>query len=311
MSSELLFEIVVLLIGTSATSLGALWYFQRVRLERPPIGVFNGRDVFIVLTFIIALPLLYLILPSIVLTGFLVLTFSSALYVTFRGVIPPKYLWFLIAGVLGLNIIVAYTLLGAAFGLQLYWLLNSVVALCASIGIANLYVQGGMRMRNVAMFAVLLAFYDGIFEFIIPITQKLADRFEGMPLDPSIGFAWGGNNANIGLGDLLIYALFTIAAYKGFGRRGFTVAFPVIIVFGALMPSFAPLVIQSVTRSGIGIVVPAQIFFGPAALVSYLWLARQAPERSMREWYRAQAIAQQQAKEANASVGGMAKVIAE
>jgi len=36
---------------------------------------------------------------------------------------------------------------------------------------------------------------------VVPISQKLADRFEGQPLDPSIGFAFGLYNANIGLGD--------------------------------------------------------------------------------------------------------------
>lgn len=108
-----------------------------------------------------------------------------------------------------------------------------------------------------------------------------------------MGFKWGPWLANIGLGDLLLYGLFTAAAYKGFGRRGGMVAVGVVTVFGALVPSFAPLVIQAVTRAGVGVVVPAQIFFGPAAALTYVFLSRHQAERSMRDWYVVQA--QQQA----------------
>lgn len=289
-----IFQTLVILFGALATITCAVLYFQRVRLERPAVGVFNGRDIIVVFVFIITLPFLYLMLPSPVLTGLLVLTFSSAMYIGLRPFLRPLYLWPVILALVVINIVVTETLLGTRSGWQLYWVLTDVVVLISVAGVSNLYVQGGMRLRHVAWFAFLLAFEDGFFAFVVPIIGRLADRFEGQPLDASIGFAMGPYNANIGLGDLLVYALFMVAAYKGFGKRGMIASFIIVGIFGALMPATAPLVITATIRSGIGIVVPAQIFFGPAAMATYLLLKRQAPERSMAEWFSAQAAAGQE-----------------
>ena len=40
-----IFELVTALVCTAATMAVALWYLRRVRMERPAIGRFNGRDV--------------------------------------------------------------------------------------------------------------------------------------------------------------------------------------------------------------------------------------------------------------------------
>lgn len=281
---QYIFILITVLLGSVVTAGSALFYFRWVRLERPPIGVFNGRDIGVLLTFIVALPLLYLILPGIVLTGFLILTFSAALYLGLRPLLRPRYLWPVIALLLAANIWVTHTLLGMIVGWQIYWVLNSIVVLLGAVSVSNLYVQGGMRLRHIAWFALILAVYDLFFTLVIPLTNLLADRFAGNALDPSIGFRMGTYNANIGLGDLLIYALFAIAAYKGFGRRGVISAFVIIPIFGAIVPALAPLVISTFIRDIGGIVVPAQGSFGPAAFLTYLWLSRKAPERSMKEW---------------------------
>jgi len=42
----------VILTGTTLVCAGALAYFRRVRMERPPVGTFNTRDVVILLIFI-------------------------------------------------------------------------------------------------------------------------------------------------------------------------------------------------------------------------------------------------------------------
>jgi hypothetical protein len=125
-------------------------YFRKVRLERPAIGVFNGRDIVILFGFIVTLPVLYLSLPPMVLTLFLVITFVSALSIGHRPVLPSIVLWPAIGLLIGTNILVARNLLGTTRGWQLYWGLTSVVVLLAAVAVANLYVQGGMRLRHVA-----------------------------------------------------------------------------------------------------------------------------------------------------------------
>jgi hypothetical protein len=287
----LLFQTAVVLLGALASVGCALLYFRRVHLERPAIGVFNARDVVIVFCFVLVLPFLYILLPSPVLTAILCLTFMGALYIGLQPLLRPRYLWMIIPPLLALNIIVTETLLGTRLGWQLYWVITDTLVLLAVVGIANLYVQGGMRLLHVAWFALLLAVYDGFFAFVVPISQKLADRFEGQPLDPSIGFAFGPYNANIGLGDLLVYCLFITAAYKGFGRKGALVSFIMIGIFGAILPSMSPLIISAVIRANIGITIPAQVVFGPIAFLTYFWLTRRQPERNMAGWLSEQAAA--------------------
>ena len=79
---------------------------------------------------------------------------------------------------------------------------------------------------------------------------------QGRPLDPSVGFAAGAYNANIGLGDLLVFCLYTIAAYKGFGRRGAVTAMGVVVVFGAVAPSVTPLLVPGLFGTTAAAFVP-------------------------------------------------------
>ena len=37
------------------------------------------------------------------------------------------------------------------------------------------------------------------------MTNALVEEFLGYPLDPSMGFRWGFDNAAVGIGDLLVY----------------------------------------------------------------------------------------------------------
>jgi hypothetical protein len=282
---QTMFTLVCVLIGAIGTSAFALYYFRRVRLERPAIGTFNGRDIVVLFCFIVTLPVLYLFLPHWALTSFLVLTFVASLSIGYRPLLPNGQLWLLIGLAIGANIWIARTMLGTVTGWQAYWALTSVIVLLGASAVANLYVQGGMYLRHVAIFAFALAFYDAMFSLVIPLTPRLADAFIGYPLDPSVGMRVGIYNANIGIGDLLVYALFLIAAFKAYGRRAARVAMGLIVVFGSAMPALAPLAISAVTRGDANIAVPAQACFGPVALLAYLWMHRRwGTERTMREF---------------------------
>src|SRR5581483_6127716 len=202
------------------------------------------------------------------------LTFSSALYMSLRPFLRPRYLWPLIIFLVGSNIVVTRTLMGTTQGWQIYWVLNNIIVLAAVIGVSNLYVQGGMRLRQVAWFSLILAAYDLTFSIFVPISQHLADRFHGQPLDAAMGWIIGSYSSNLGIGDLLVFTLFTIIAF-----------------FGSILPSLSPLLIQQFGRTGIGITIPVQTFFGPVALLTYYLLRRTGPERSMAQWLSVQSAA--------------------
>lgn len=290
MSSLSPFQLTLLqfsIAGPAAVLTGAasLFYLRRVRLERPAIGTFNSSDIRVLFTFIVFLPLLYQLLPHWGLTLFLSVTFASALSIGYRPLLRPAALWFTIGTLIGASIWLNRTMLGTTLGWQLCWVEGDLVVLLAAVAVANLYVQGGMRLRHVAWFALLLAGYDVLFTTVLPVNSHLAEEFLGWPLDPSVGMRVGLYNATIGLGDLLVYALFLLAAFKAYGRVAGRIAMVLIVVFGAAAPSVAPLLLDSFLTARTDLVVPAQTLFGPAAFVTYLWLRRRyGQERTMQEF---------------------------
>ena len=284
-----LFQLVLALCGTVACCLLALVYLKRVRVERPPVGTFNGRDIAVLFVFIVGLPLLYLVLPLLPLVIFLGVTFVSALAIGLQPIMNATVRWVLIGLLIGANIFTTRTMLGTVTGWQIFWTINSVVIIGAAVSVANLYVQGGMRVRHVAWFSLILACYDAIFTFKWPVTNMLAQRFLESPLYPGIGFRLGLYNAALGLGDLLVYSMFVVAVYKAYGSLATKIATAVVVVFGAVAPALAPLAFRVLIDARTDLVVPAQVAFGPAAFLCALWLRRRfGPERTMVEFLAAE-----------------------
>jgi hypothetical protein len=277
-----LFELALAVPATVLTCLLAVHYLRHVRLDRPAVGTFNRRDIVTLFVLIVGLPFLYVVVPQWMLTSVLVLTFCGALSIGARPLLSPGRTWVALGFLVGLNIWMARTLLGTVVGWQVYWLETDVIVILTAVCAANLYVQGGMRLKHVAWFALILAGYDAVFTLKWPITNKLAERFLGFPLDPSVGFRMGIYNASIGVGDLLVYSLFLVAAYTAYGRVAVRPVLSVIVIFGAITPALAPLLFRALIDARTDLVVPAQSAFGPVAFLCYLWLRRRfGAERTM------------------------------
>ncbi|WP_433172662.1 hypothetical protein [Actinoallomurus sp. CA-150999] len=264
-----------------AVPLGAVLYFRKVRVPRPPVGTFNGRDIAVMMGFVLALPFLYLALPGAALPVVLCLVFAGGLTVGYQPVVARNLLrWSAILALLATDFTSRLLLGGNS---PVYWLANSCVVGLIVVSATNLNVQGGMRLRNIAWFVLLLGAYDLTFATVLPLTQRLADAIQGYPFAPSAGLRVGDLGAVIGMGDLLAYALFTTAAYKAYGAAGLRTALPLVVVFGALAPAVAPPVIGWLTGHTPSL-IPAQVCFAPAAFIGYLVLRRHGPERRMRDY---------------------------
>jgi plastocyanin len=100
--------------------------------------------------------------------------------------------------------------------------------------------------------------------------------------------------------------MYTIAAYKGYGRRGAIVSLFVIAVFGAVAPSVTPLLVPGLFGTTAAAFVPVMTVFGPAVFASYLWLSRTAPERSGVQWIAEQAARVVRSAPARAPRAGVA-----
>jgi hypothetical protein len=281
---QTLTEFGVILTGVTLVSVGALVYFRRVRMERPPVGTFNGRDIIILLAFIVTLPFLYALLPNWLITCLLVITFASSLFIGYRPVLGATGAWLGIGLLIGLNIWTSHHLMGTTGGWQLWWAELSVLVGLGSIAVANLYVQGGMKLRYVAWLSLGLAAYDIVFATVLPLTDKLVAGYLANPLDPLLGMRFGIDNYGVGLGDLLIYSLFLTASYKAYGARAARVAFGLIVVVGAGVTAFVPFLLNFLDTQ-LDLLVPSQAFFGPAAFLCYLWMKRRyGRERTMGEY---------------------------
>ena len=281
----ILLALIVAVTATMITTGAAVAFLRMVRLERPAIGTFDGSDIVFLFCFIVGLPLLYVIMPLTPLLVVLGLTFTSALFFGLRPLLGRHSTWLVIGVAIGSNIWMGRTVLGTVTGWQLFWLENDLLVIVAAVTTANLYVQGGMRLRHVAWFSLALAFYDGIFTFAWPVTNKLAQRFIGWPFDPSVGFRVGIYNATIGLGDLLVYALFVTAALKAYGPRAARTAAIISVFFGAVVPAALPFITDVFIDARTDIIVPAQAAFGPVAMLYYRWLRRTfGAERTMTQF---------------------------
>ncbi|MFB7739436.1 hypothetical protein ACFC08_34830 [Streptomyces sp. NPDC056112] len=277
------FFVLVTLAVALGVSLASVAYFRRVTLPRPAVGVFNGNDIVIMMGFVVVLPFLYLSLPGWLLPPLLGLTLAGGLAVGYGPAVrrgPVR--WSLIAGLLVADWLTARGAEDDPTHATPYWLVNSAVIMLMAVGAANLNAQGGLKLRHVSRFALALAVYDLFFATVVPLTQKLFDAVQGYAFAPSAGLRVGEFGAVVGMGDLLVYALFTTVAYKAYGRAGLTWALVLVAVFGALVPTLTPVTVEALTGH-LPQIVPAQIFFGPAAFCGYLVLRRRGPERRMAD----------------------------
>jgi hypothetical protein len=282
-------SLVAVILGYALlVPLGAVLYLRRVRVPRPPVGVFNGRDIVVMMGFVLALPYFYLALPGAVLPAILALVFAGGLTVGYQPVVRDTRLrWALILGLLAADL-AGHLVLGG--NSPVYWLANSAVVCLIVVSATNLNVQGGVRLRHIAWFVLFLAVYDLVFATVLPLTQELAQAIQGYPFAPSAGLRINELGGVIGMGDLLAYSLFTAAAYKAYGAVGVRLALVLVATFGAVLPGVFPLAVEALFATTPSL-VPAQVFFGPAAFLGYLWLRRRGPERRMVEFRAALPVA--------------------
>jgi hypothetical protein len=281
----------VITAGVILVCAGSLTYFRRVRMERPAVGTFNTRDVVFLLVAIGILPFVYGWLPIPLVTVLLCITFVSALYIGYRPMLGSVGIWVAIGLLIGFNIWSSNHVMGTIAGWQLWYAEQSVAVLLAAIAVCNLYVQGGMKLRHVAWLSLGLACYDVLFASYYPLTGRLIARYITHPLTPVVGMRFGEVDYAVGLGDLLAYSLFFVAAYKAYGKWAATIAAGVIVVMGGLATAFIPFVFN-LTNANLDVLIPAQSLFGPAAFVTYLWMKRHyGRERTMAEYLASQGSA--------------------
>jgi hypothetical protein len=261
---------------------GASVFFRRFEMTRPPIGVFNRRDVYIVLGGIVLVPYVYLALPLGAVTVFLVLISLSVVYFALEPVLRARWaIWVTAVGLIGGDVVASHV-----FGPMSdpFLAVNNVVLIVIVVGVGNLWAQSGMRARDITLLAGALAVYDYIATTQLTLMTDLVHELAHAPLVPFMGWAVQDGGVSVGLGDLLLAGAFPLVLRKAFG----------------VVPAVTAMVVAVATMAGLLAVVqlrlideaiPVMLLLGPAMVAQYLFWSRRHPqERTTWQYLQAEPL---------------------
>lgn len=268
---------VIALLGFVALAIGlSLAYLERLRVARPPIGVFNTSDLCVLAVGVGTAPLIYLALPIPVAGAVFGATLLGVLVVTLQPLSLSRTCRWLAA----LALMSGPGLAMTTFGMDslAFAVLNNVLVIVCTVGVANLWVQTGMRTRHLLVLAAGLTVYDVIATTWLPITAGLMATLGDAPFSPVIFWPDSTRSLGLGLGDLVLAVSLVLVCYKGFGRRAALAAAVGVLVAVAV-------VLTAVATGVVGALVPTMVAVGPMAVaVSGISVRGARSERSMAQF---------------------------
>jgi hypothetical protein len=280
---------LVIILGHIAAAILLGWgYFRCFAVSRPPIGVFNLWDVAVMLVGIVLVPYLYLILPIWQVAGLLALGILSVLYFTWEPIVRARWAIWLIALALVATDIGVVLWLGPTT--RAFFAVNNIVLILAIVGIANLWAQSGLKARDAAVLAGVLAMYDVIVTWQLMQTADLYGRLFGLPLAPIIAWPLDEDQwLGIGMGDMLLATAVPLVLRKAFGRPAGLVS------MGASIGSLVIVMVLSILGR-VHAMFPVMIVLGPLTVGQYLFWRRHGPERTTWQYIQAESAARPTAR---------------
>lgn len=274
-----------------AAILASWFYFRRFSLNRPPIGVINLYDIALMIAGIIVTPYLYLWIPLWLVVGLLTLGTLGLLPFGFEPLLHKFTGRSWLVWLLTLVLIVAD--MGAAYlwttSSRPFLLVNNVVMFLSVITITNLWAQSGLKARDVTLLGVALIVYDLIATAYLPLMGDLFQRMMRLPLGTQFawaldingdinGVAGAGALVAIGIGDVLLAAVFPLIMRRAFGVWAGRLA---------LICSITTLV--GLPLLPLTTIFPVMIVLGPVMLLQYLaWRYWRGSERTTWRYLQAE-----------------------
>ncbi|MEU6055262.1 hypothetical protein ABZ829_33135 [Streptomyces xanthochromogenes] len=267
------FALVALSACAAAMIGAAAAYFVRVRMPRPPVGVYAASDIAFLSVGVVVAPLLYLSLSGAAVSAVFGLVLGLAVQFTLAPVCGGPWAWAPALAATAVTAACAFADRPVAVRVCMDLLL--VVAV---VGVANLWAQSGMRPVHVAAFAAVLTGYDLVATTLTRVTLDFATQVQGRPFAPMFALTGGDRPVAIGLGDLLLLVLFPLVATRAFGRRaGLLAAFVGVGVTGVVSALFA---VGALTAG-----FPLLTLLGPLIVAQHLvWTRRFGGERRTVDW---------------------------
>jgi hypothetical protein len=255
-------------LGCASGAVLLAWlYFGRYQVTRPPIGVVNLWDVVIMVGAIVLVPYLYLLLPLWLVAALLGVGYLSVLYAAAEPVLRARWaIWLAALALLAADVGAARLFGPASFP---FLAVNNVLLIVVVVGVANLWAQSGMQARDATVLAAALALYDALATAVLPLMTDLITRLAEIPFAPLVAWPIGdeGDWLGIGLGDLLLAAVFPLVMRRTFGRGAGVAALALgLAAIGGLLGLLALGVVQ--------VTLPAMVALGPLMVVQYVYWSR-------------------------------------
>jgi hypothetical protein len=276
----------LMVLGHAAAAVLLSWgYFRRYAVPRPPVSVFSLLDIAFMLAGIILVPFLYLLLPVPLVVVLIASGVLSLIYLTAEPVLRTHWA----IGLLTLLLVGADVALAWRFGAfsPPALVVNNVVLVVTVVGVTNLWAQSGMRGRDLVVLGLALVVYDYLATWHFSMMSNLFARLGQLPLMPMVAWrvdatTWMG----LGLGDVLLAAVFPLVMRKAFSRTAGLLAMALGI--GAIAAVLADPLVRGAEES----VFPVMIVLGPLMALQYaFWQRRCGAERTTRQYLEAEPAA--------------------
>ena len=250
---------------------GGVLYLRRARVDRPPVGVFNGRDVLFVAAALLVLPPLYLRAPVVLLAAVFALLSAAMLHFSLSPLLGSRRAGRAAIALVILDVVLAQVSRNDAE--WLFLLVNNLALTIVVVGVCNIWAQSGIRAPHVALLAGGLAVYDVIATIALPLMEDFLERVQSVPLTPILAWGHGSGQIGVGLGDLLLVLVWTLVAEKAFSRSAGLVA--AVLGISCISVLFMAFWLDVSNRP-----LPAMVVLGPVIGLQYVILARRT--RSQR-----------------------------
>ncbi|MDQ4068444.1 MAG: hypothetical protein M3203_03050 [Actinomycetota bacterium] len=272
-----LISVAVVMAHVGLILVAGVSYLRRARVDRPPVGVFNGRDVLVVAVALVVIPPLYLAVPVLALAAVLAVLSTAMLHFSLSPLLGGRRASRVAVVLVVLDIVVAE--ISRADAEWLFLLVNNLALGIVVVGVCNIWAQSGIRAAHVALLACGLAVYDAIATVALPLMEDFVNRLQSVPLTPMLVWGHESGQVGIGLGDLLLVLVWTLVAERAFSRRAglLAAALGASCVSGLLLAFWLDLVNRP---------LPAMVVLGPAIGLHYVVLARRTKhQRTTGEYF--------------------------
>ncbi len=250
-------------------------YLTRVRVPRPPVGVYVPADIVLMCVGVVLAPLIYLALPGAVDSALFGLVLCLAVQFTLAPVCGGRWAWRLALSAAAVTVGCDVVAGGSDVGVRVC---TDVLLATAVVGVTNLWVQSGLRASHTAALAGALACYDLVATTLTHVTGRFADQVAGRPFAPILALTGGSRPVAVGLGDLLLLVLFPLVTAKAYGRTAAVVA---ALAGVAVTSAISGLFALGALSSGF----PLLTALGPLIVAQYaVWSRRAGGERTTAAW---------------------------